>query len=50
MLVECLKVLGAVGTKDSLPLVKQQQVAALKKKDDVVAAACKAAIDAINAR
>jgi predicted Zn finger-like uncharacterized protein len=50
MLVECIKVLGAVGTKDSLNVLKQQQVIALKKKDDVVLTACKAAMDAINAR
>jgi predicted Zn finger-like uncharacterized protein len=49
-LLECIKILGAVGTKKSLPLLKNQQAAATKQKDMVVVQACREAADAINAR
>jgi hypothetical protein len=49
-LVECVKVLGAVGTKKSVDILKKQQAAAVKQKDIGLAQACADAIAAINAR
>jgi hypothetical protein len=48
--LECITVLGAVGTKKSLDLLKKLQALALKQKDQVVAQACATAAAAINAR
>jgi predicted Zn finger-like uncharacterized protein len=49
-LLECLRVLGTVGSKKSLPLLQKQLTIALKKKDDVVAKVCAEAIAAIKSR
>jgi predicted Zn finger-like uncharacterized protein len=49
-LAECFKILGAVGTKKSLDLLKSQQMLLAKRGDAQLAQICKGAIDAINAR
>ncbi len=49
-LAECFKVLGAVGTKKSLDLLKKQQAIFVQKRDVQMAAVCKDAMDAITAR
>jgi hypothetical protein len=50
-LLECIKILGAVGTKKvSLPRLKSQHGSALKMMDDVIAKACADAIAAIGSR
>jgi predicted Zn finger-like uncharacterized protein len=49
-LLECVNVLGAVGTKKSLDVLKKLQAAALRQKDQVVAQACATAANAITAR
>jgi predicted Zn finger-like uncharacterized protein len=49
-LLQCFKVLGAVGTKQSLNLLKSQQALFLQKKDLQLAQACKDASDAITLR
>jgi predicted Zn finger-like uncharacterized protein len=49
-LLECVRILGAVGTKLSLTKLKSQHKMALKTQDDVMAKACAEAIAAINGR
>jgi predicted Zn finger-like uncharacterized protein len=49
-LLECIRVLGAVGTKGSLTRLKSQHKMAQKMMDDVMAKACAEAIAAINGR
>jgi predicted Zn finger-like uncharacterized protein len=48
--LECITVLGTVGTKKSLDLLKKLQALAVKQKDQGVAQACATAAAAINAR
>jgi predicted Zn finger-like uncharacterized protein len=47
---ECMKVLGAVGTKKSLDLIKRTQAVAVQRKNNDLALLCTQAITAINGR